>query len=107
LKRFASYEVREYPGMVLAEADMALAASSSDTLKTLTSAAAAFQTLSGYIFGANSTNTKMAMTTPVFTELTDVRPSTMQFVVPSSSVRVRLSPRHQPLRSKFSVQPTL
>lgn len=85
LKRFASYEVREYPGMVLAEADMALAASSSDTLKTLTSAAAAFQTLSGYIFGANSTNTKMAMTTPVFTELTDVRPSTMQFVVPSSS----------------------
>ena len=86
-----SGQVREYPALVIAEADMAMAVSDADNKKnsgSSSSATSAFQTLAGYIFGANSTNTKMAMTTPVFTQLVDTRPSTMQFVVPSSEVSV-------------------
>merc|ERR1719199_2317968 len=94
LKRMAAYEVREYPAMVIAEADMSMAISESDNKKNNsgTSATSAFQTLAGFIFGANSTNTKMAMTTPVFTQLVDTQPSTMQFVVPSTERGLRALP---------------
>jgi hypothetical protein len=90
LKRMAAYEVREYPPMVIAEADTSMSMSETDSKRTTSSTTSAFQTLAGYIFGANSTNTKMAMTTPVFTQLVDTQPSTMQFVMPSTEVCERV-----------------
>ncbi|XAR66947.1 hypothetical protein NMG60_11013337 [Bertholletia excelsa] len=60
LKRTANYEVRKYSPFVVVETD-------GDKL----SGSTGFNSVSGYIFGKNSTNEKIPMTAPVFTQTFD------------------------------------
>uniref|UniRef100_A0A7S0WVG3 SOUL heme-binding protein n=1 Tax=Pyramimonas obovata TaxID=1411642 RepID=A0A7S0WVG3_9CHLO len=87
MKRYATYEVREYSPFVVAEAEVAGA----------TQSAGVFQALANYIFGANASSTKMAMTTPVFTT-EGAGGSTMQFVVPGPAAPEAPAPRDPAVR---------
>jgi hypothetical protein len=69
------FEIRFYPA-----ATMAITTSSAKTYKELGNSG--FKKLAGYIFGANKTNEKIAMTTPVHMDINQTS-STMSFVMPS------------------------
>lgn len=69
------FEIRFYPA-----ANMAITTSSAKTYKELGNSG--FKKLAGYIFGANKTNEKIAMTTPVHMDINQTS-STMSFVMPS------------------------
>jgi hypothetical protein len=69
------FEIRFYPA-----ATMAIISSSAKTYKELGNIG--FKKLAGYIFGANKTNEKIAMTTPVHMDINQTS-STMSFVMPS------------------------
>ncbi|XP_023739122.1 uncharacterized protein LOC111887200 [Lactuca sativa] len=75
LKRTATYEVRKYSPFVIVETQ-------SDKLAGSTG----FNDVAGYIFGKNSREEKIAMTTPVFTQAFDSKMSKMsiQIVIPSN-----------------------
>lgn len=76
LRRFASYEVREYEPFLVAETRTAADSSSSSSGNP----GGAFGVLAGYIFGGgNATGEKMEMTTPVF-----MSEGKMQFVMSRS-----------------------
>ncbi|KAI3714770.1 hypothetical protein L6452_21730 [Arctium lappa] len=74
LKRTATYEVRKYSPFIIVETQ-------SDKLAGSTG----FNDVAGYIFGKNSREEKIAMTTPVFTQAFDPEMSKMsiQIVLPS------------------------
>ncbi|KAI3790242.1 hypothetical protein L2E82_03138 [Cichorium intybus] len=74
LKRTATYEVRKYSPFIIVETQ-------SDKLAGSTG----FNDVAGYIFGKNSKEEKIAMTTPVFTQAFDPDMSKMsiQIVLPS------------------------
>ncbi|GJQ97362.1 SOUL heme-binding family protein [Tanacetum coccineum] len=74
LKRTATYEVRKYSPFIIVETQ-------SDKLASSTG----FNDVAGYIFGKNSREEKIAMTTPVFTQAFDPDMSKMsiQIVIPS------------------------
>ena len=78
------WEVREYADFAVAGASAARAVDTSGPKMGAPSMpkAGAFQSLAGYIFGSNSANEKMAMTTPVFTAGTGEKKE-LQFVMPS------------------------
>jgi hypothetical protein len=69
------FEIRFYPA-----ATMAITTSSAKTYKELGNSG--FKKLADYIFGANKTNEKIAMTTPVHMDINQTS-STMSFVMPS------------------------
>ena len=69
------FEIRYYPSVT-----MATITSSAKTYKDL--GTPGFRKLAGYIFGGNSSNTKIAMTAPVHMDINDSA-STMGFVMPS------------------------
>uniref|UniRef100_A0A7C9DBW1 SOUL heme-binding protein n=1 Tax=Opuntia streptacantha TaxID=393608 RepID=A0A7C9DBW1_OPUST len=73
LKRTADYEVRSYVPFIVVE-----------TQGDMLSGSAGFNTIAGYIFGKNSKEEKIAMTTPVFTETVDTEESkvAIQIVLP-------------------------
>nr|APU54672.1 SOUL heme-binding protein [Crocus sativus] len=74
LKRRATYEVRKYEAFVIAE-------TKGDKL----SGSSGFNDVAGYIFGKNSTNEKIPMTTPVFTQVLDDQSEvSIQIVLPVS-----------------------
>ena len=88
LKKFSDYEVRRYDSYLVAATGPGLDVKemrTSDPAPTKMDgqvAGQAFNSLAGYIFGqANATNTKMEMTTPVFT-----KENKMQFVVSGDSI---------------------
>ncbi|XP_071717120.1 uncharacterized protein [Rutidosis leptorrhynchoides] len=74
LKRTATYEVRKYNPFIIVETQ-------SDKLASSTG----FNDVAGYIFGKNSREEKIPMTTPVFTQAFDTEMSKMsiQIVIPS------------------------
>ncbi|KAL3535808.1 hypothetical protein ACH5RR_004269 [Cinchona calisaya] len=74
LKRTATYEVRKYEPFIVVETDGDKLAGSSG-----------FNAVAGYIFGKNSTEEKIPMTTPVFTQAFDAETSqvSIQIVLPS------------------------
>nr|XP_043623657.1 uncharacterized protein LOC122595370 [Erigeron canadensis] len=74
LKRTANYEVRKYNPFIIVETQ-------SDKLASSTG----FNDVAGYIFGKNSREEKIPMTTPVFTQAFDTEMSKMsiQIVIPS------------------------
>uniref|UniRef100_A0A7N0ZT63 SOUL heme-binding protein n=2 Tax=Kalanchoe fedtschenkoi TaxID=63787 RepID=A0A7N0ZT63_KALFE len=74
LKRTANYEVRKYAPYVVVETN-------GDKL----SGSRGFNNVAGFIFGKNSKQEKIAMTTPVFTQTTDTEASnvSIQIVLPS------------------------
>lgn len=74
LKRTATYEVRKYSPFIIVETQ-------SDKLASSTG----FNDVAGYIFGKNSREEKIPMTTPVFTQAFDPDMSKMsiQIVIPS------------------------
>jgi len=63
LRRFASYEVREYQPFLVAETRTGAEAAGFNTGGA--GSRNAFDVLAGYIFGGNESGTKMEMTTPV------------------------------------------
>lgn len=73
LKRTADYEVRRYAPFIVVE-----------TQGDMLSGSAGFNTVAGYIFGKNSKEERIPMTTPVFTETTDTEESkvAIQIVLP-------------------------
>ncbi|XP_021741627.1 uncharacterized protein LOC110707868 isoform X1 [Chenopodium quinoa] len=73
LKRTANYEVRKYAPFIVVETQ-------GDKL----SGSAGFNSVAGYIFGKNSKEEKIPMTTPVFTETDDAGESkvSVQIVLP-------------------------
>ncbi|XP_021764517.1 uncharacterized protein LOC110729115 isoform X1 [Chenopodium quinoa] len=73
LKRTANYEVRKYAPFIVVETQ-------GDKL----SGSAGFNSVAGYIFGKNSKEEKIPMTTPVFTETNDAGESkvSVQIVLP-------------------------
>ncbi|KAK4746711.1 hypothetical protein SAY87_025748 [Trapa incisa] len=73
LKRTANYEVRRYEPFIIVEAD-------GDKL----SGSKGFKDVAGYILGKNSSQEKMQMTTPVFTQALDnvLSKVTIQIVLP-------------------------
>ncbi|XP_074281031.1 uncharacterized protein LOC141605975 [Silene latifolia] len=73
LRRAADYEVRKYEPFIVVETQ-------GDKL----SGSAGFNSVAGYIFGKNSKEEKIPMTTPVFTETTDPEDSkvAIQIVIP-------------------------
>ena len=82
LRRYASYEVREYQPFLVAETRTTAEPSSSSSGEGnfLTGGGGAFGVLAGYIFGqGNETGEKMEMTTPVF-----MNEGKMQFVMSRS-----------------------
>lgn len=88
LKKFRDYEVRRYDSYLVAATGPGLdvkemrASEPAPTKMDGQVAGQAFNSLAGYIFGqANATNTKMEMTTPVFT-----KENKMQFVVSGDSI---------------------
>ncbi|MFT6868481.1 MAG: hypothetical protein ACJA08_003335 [Cyclobacteriaceae bacterium] len=70
------FEIRFYPAVT-----MATITSSARTYKALGSSG--FRQLAGYIFGGNSSNQKIAMTSPVHMDVNDFA-STMSFVMPAA-----------------------
>ncbi|MFK7821548.1 MAG: heme-binding protein [Planctomycetaceae bacterium] len=73
------FEVREYPELKLATTDMGFASQGND---------GSFMRLFRYISGANATEQKVAMTTPVFmSEGTEEESGQMGFVVPADVVK--------------------
>ncbi|XP_052199033.1 uncharacterized protein LOC127806078 isoform X1 [Diospyros lotus] len=74
LKRTANYEIRKYSPFIVVETD-------GDKL----SGSTGFNAVAGYIFGKNSSEEKIPMTTPVFTQTFDNQMSkvSIQIVLPS------------------------
>ncbi|KAL5975666.1 hypothetical protein ACLOJK_019992 [Asimina triloba] len=74
LKRTADYEVRKYAPFVVVE-----------TIGDKLSGSAGFNAVAGYIFGKNSSNEKIPMTTPVFTQAAnpELAGISIQIVLPS------------------------
>ena len=70
------FEIRYYPGVVMAKIS-----STSKSYKDLGSSG--FRKLAGYIFGGNSENKQISMTSPVHMDIGD-SVSTMAFVMPSN-----------------------
>ena len=76
VRKDSEYEIREYPDLVLAETDTRVASNGRD---------GSFMKLFRYISGANETNQKIAMTTPVFMEGgANNKTASMGFVMPKS-----------------------
>lgn len=77
LKRTANYEVRQYDPFIVVE-------TKGDKL----SGSTGFNDVAGYIFGKNSTQAKIPMTTPVFTQANDADLSkvSIQIVLPLDKV---------------------
>ncbi|KAJ6793266.1 Uncharacterized protein M6B38_111860 [Iris pallida] len=109
LKRTATYEVRKYEPFVIAE-------TKGDKL----SGSSGFNEVAGYIFGKNSTEEKIPMTTPVFTQVLDDGQSevSIQIVLPmnkdlsnlpapsTDAVRLRKVEGGTAAAIKFSGKPT-
>eukprot|EP00873_Tetraselmis_striata_P018133 jgi/Tetstr1/438397/TSEL_026963.t1 len=72
LKKFATYEVREYAPYLVAQKVF----TDDGTMPTQSDRRGAFQSLAKYIFGGNKSSSKMAMTTPVMSD-----DKTMSFVI--------------------------
>ena len=74
-----AYEIRDYPDLMLVSTEMRVAAQGSD---------GSFMRLFRYISGANQTDQKVAMTTPVFMEEGDEGSTgRMGFLIPKEVVR--------------------
>ena len=78
----AGFEVRFYPS-----ATLATVYSSARSYKELSGPG--FRKLAGYIFGDNSTDTKISMTSPVHMDI-NISQSSMSFVMPSSYTAEKL-----------------
>jgi hypothetical protein len=78
------YELRRYPAMFVAEADMSIPMDSAATEGDAASAMGkSFSTLATYLFGKNSSGSAMAMTTPVIIDQRPNNSGSMSFIVPS------------------------
>ncbi len=75
IKKEKEFEIRHYPSVAIASIS-----SSNKSFKDL--GTEGFRKLAGYIFGGNSNNQSIAMTTPVSMAIEDSQ-STMTFVMPS------------------------
>lgn len=75
LKKDGQFEIRYYP-----VATLAVVSKKSNSYKELGNSG--FRTLASYIFGGNTANTQIAMTSPVHMEMNDSN-ATMAFVLPS------------------------
>lgn len=75
LRSNGSFAIRDYPALTLVSTPMATDQGTDD----------GFRKLFGYISGANEAQTKIAMTTPVFSDLTGTNRQ-MSFVVPKKTV---------------------
>lgn len=75
IRKEKSFEIRYYP-----EATMAMISNNAKTYKDLGNSG--FRKLAKYIFGGNSENKQIAMTSPVHMEIENTK-STMSFVLPS------------------------
>lgn len=78
VRRSGSFEIRDYPALTLVSTPMGPAQAAN---------ADGFRKLSGYISGANEAQTKIAMTTPVFTDPSGTNRQ-MSFVVPKAVAAV-------------------
>lgn len=74
IQTLGDVEIRHYPGLVLASTSMGQGSYSG-------SSGNGFRTVAGYIFGGNSANEKISMTSPVMVQMSDTM--TMSFVMPS------------------------
>ncbi len=89
------FEIRFYPA-----ATIATITSSAKTYKEL--GTSGFSTLAGYIFGGNKDKKQIAMTSPVYMEITDSA-SQMSFVMPSNYNKQNLP---QPNNSQIKIKTT-
>lgn len=74
LKKFDDFEVRKYDAMIVAQTE-----TNSDVYAE--SSSTGFRTIANYIFGGNSSDQKIAMTSPVIMEMG--KQSKMSFVMPN------------------------
>lgn len=81
LKTIGEAEIRQYPRMVVARTALSGPSFKENSSK-------GFRTIAGYIFGANETKEKIAMTAPVVMSMGDS--ASMYFVMPGSYTRDRL-----------------
>lgn len=81
LKTIGEAEIRQYPRMVVARTALSGPSFKENSSK-------GFRTIAGYIFGANETKEKIAMTAPVVMNMGDS--ASMYFVMPGSYTRDRL-----------------
>jgi hypothetical protein len=78
------YELRRYPAMLVAEADMSIPMDSATTeVEAASAMGKSFNTLATYLFGKNSSGLPMAMTTPVIVDQLSNNSGSMSFIVPS------------------------
>jgi hypothetical protein len=78
------YQLRRYPAIFVAEADMSVPMDSAATEGEAANAAGkSFNTLATYLFGKNSSGVPMAMTTPVIMDRRPDASGSMSFIVPS------------------------
>jgi hypothetical protein len=87
LKRFDGFEIRKYEEALFSS--VILNSSSYNEISSN-----GFRQLAGYIFGGNSNNEKIAMTSPVTMELADT--SKMMFMVPSEYEQSNLPTPNNP-----------
>jgi len=73
LKKYESFEIRQYPELILATTNMGNTYSGNS--------GNGFRTVAGYIFGGNESNEKISMTSPVMVEMSDS--VKMSFIMPS------------------------
>jgi hypothetical protein len=88
VRKYKDFEIRFYPSTTIATIN-----SNAKTYKDLSGPG--FQKLAGYIFGGNSANTKISMTSPVQMDITD-SVSTMSFVMPSAFTKESLPKPNDP-----------
>ncbi|MBU3661768.1 MAG: heme-binding protein [Bacteroidetes bacterium] len=82
IKTLKEFEIRLYPAATMATVSM-----NAKSYKELSTPG--FRKLAGYIFGGNSSNTKIAMTTPVHMDINESQ-SSMSFVMPSAYTKGQL-----------------
>lgn len=75
LGRYAQFEVRSYPEMIIATTSMGVGDYSSQSTK-------GFRTIASYIFGGNEENKKISMTAPVISSIEDTM--RMSFIMPAA-----------------------
>ena len=75
IKTLGAVEIREYPGMILAQTSLTKSDYNTEGNN-------GFRTVAGYIFGGNQSQQKIAMTAPVIMNMSDSNAS-MSFVMPS------------------------
>lgn len=97
IRKAKSFEIRYYP-----EATMAMISNNAKTYKDLGNSG--FGKLAKYIFGGNSENKQIAMTSPVHMEIENTK-STMSFVLPTGFNKFNLPKPHDSTISIVTSEP--